>query len=109
MTLPPPIEDDDERFAALARVGDEVVDFALLLEDERDEDDRTGGAGGPPVSLTWSLDGDDVELATVVVEDADVVSASSPLSQNSMRMMARQTSPTIPATMAYTRADWTVP
>ena len=77
--------------------------------DERDEDDRTGGAGGPPVSLTWSLDGDDVELATVVVEDADVVSASSPLSQNSMRMMARQTSPNIPATMAYTRADWTVP
>ena len=109
MTLPPPIEDDDERFAALAREGDEVVDFVLLLEDERDEDDRTGGAGGPPVSLTWSLDGDDVELATVVVEDADVVSASSPLSQNSMRMMARQTSPNIPATMAYTRADWTVP
>lgn len=109
MTLPPPIEDDDERFAALARVGDEVVDFVLLREDERDEDDRTGGAGGPPVSLTWSLDGDDVELATVVVEDADVVSASSPLSQKSMRMMARQTSPNIPATMAYTRADWTVP
>ncbi len=99
MTLPPPIEDDDERLAALDRVGDGVVDFVWLREDEREEDDRTGGAGGPPVSLTWSLE-EDVELATVVVDDADVVSASSPLSQNSMMMMARQTSPNMPATMA---------
>ncbi len=51
MTLPPPIEDDEERFADFARAGVVVVAFARLREDERD-DERTGGAGGPPVSLT---------------------------------------------------------
>ena len=106
MTLPPPIEDDDERFAAW-HASATRSDFVALREDDRRRM-IAPGRRGPTRVLHLVLDEDDVELATVVVDDVDM-SASSPLSQNSMMMMARQTSPNIPATMAYTRADWTVP
>ena len=100
MTFPPPMEEDEERFVDFDRVGAAVV-VLRLREDWRDDDERTGGAGGPPVSLTWSLrDGDDVVLATEVVVVDVVVSALSPVSQKSITMMAMHTTPNMLATIA---------